>query len=126
MTRKRFLSTVAVWRAAWPSRCDIPGTALSRNGTVLRCVSQVMPSTWNEALRHECEDTFTDLSEFSFRLSRRSKNPCHWSTLLSTASNRCSLSACTSHPAPATTLGKMTLPLTHSSDPLENVTSRIR
>ena len=37
---------------------------------------------WNEVLRHESEDTVTDLSEFSFRLSRRSKNPCHWSTLL--------------------------------------------
>ena len=40
-----FLSTVIVWRAAWLSRCDIPGTALSRNGTVLRCVPQFIPST---------------------------------------------------------------------------------
>ena len=68
---------------------------------------------WNEVLRHESEDTVTDLSEFSFRFSRRSVNPCHWSTLLSTASNRCSPPACTSHPAPATTLGMVTLPLTH-------------
>ena len=67
----------------------------------------------NDVLRHESEDTVTDLSEFSFRLSRRSRNPCHWSTLLSTASKRCSPPACISDPAPATTLGMMTLPLTH-------------
>ena len=68
---------------------------------------------WNDVLRHESEDTVTDLSEFSFRHSRRSRNPCHWSTLLSTASNRRCPPASTSHPAPATTLGMMTLPLAH-------------
>ena len=38
--------TVIVWRSAWPSRCDIPGTAPYRNGTVLRCVPQFIPRTF--------------------------------------------------------------------------------
>ena len=41
-----FLSTVVVWRSVWPSRCDTPGTAPYRNGTILRCVPQFIPRTF--------------------------------------------------------------------------------
>ena len=41
-----FLSTVIVWRSAWPSRCDILGTAPYRNGTILHCVPQFIPRTF--------------------------------------------------------------------------------
>ena len=46
-----FLSTVIVWRSAWPSRCDNPGTARSRNGTFLRCVPQFIPRTFTLLVR---------------------------------------------------------------------------
>ena len=41
-----FLSSVTVWRAVWPSRCDIPRMALSRKGAVVSCGSPFTPGTF--------------------------------------------------------------------------------
>ena len=160
-----FLSTVIVWRSAWPSGCDIPGTAPYRNGTVLRCVPTInteyfhsiaamipvliyrpsgvpfnltpaccrqrserhlvvnhlrLPDAgrWNDVLRHE--------SHGVQGIPVTGQLPCQLLQMVAL------LPACTSHPAPATTLGMMTLPLTHwessvtSSGKSLSVTSRIR
>ena len=147
---EKFLTNVIVWRSAWPSRCDIPGTAPYRNGTILRCVPQFIPRNftllerwsndldvdvqdfccsfqpdscvqqvvevndtfhlvvnhlrllsagrWNEGLRHESEHTVTDLSGIPV-----------------TGQLSCQLLriVCSPPTCPATTLGMMTLPLTH-------------
>ena len=49
-----FLSTVIVRKSARPSRCDTPGTAPYRNGTILRCVPTIHTAYFHSvgALEH--------------------------------------------------------------------------